>query len=336
VAAIRDAFPGASGSVRWRDLCARVDVPAGRPLPDPVAESRSGTLPPNMIDLLHKVSAVLADSEFRTLDPRRTGRISQQELAGVLVRLPVLLTPAEVRQLSGYYRVTGTRDINYLNLLRDARDIPAVPVRKAEDARAPPVIPPLPDGAHATLRRFKQFVTQHQMTPKDPFEQYDPALSGLVSVVRLQGLFKNIDFPISRAELDEVTGAFRDQRRPEYFACAAFAAAVEREDVASPSVRSSLESLPAMPRVGHVASAACAVIHDKLVVRNKRVAQAFAGLPAGPIPAGEFGRRIVDLGLILTPGEVQALIRKYQARPADDVDWQSFCKDVEASKTLSF
>jgi Ca2+-binding EF-hand superfamily protein len=335
VGALCAAFPGASGGVRWRDLSARVDTPVARAVDGPAAPSRPGLIPAPITSLLHRIAGVLAEPEFRSRDPRRAGLIPQPEFAGVLSRLPVPLTGGEVRQLSGYYRVTGTSDVNYLALLRDARDIPEPPPVHEYSEPPPPASPPrqVSETARAAIRRFKQFATQRRLSPAELFAPYDAGRTGFVRDIRVLGIFKNVDFPITRAEVDALVGAFSDLRREEYFAYAAFIAAVDREDIASPAVRAEMATIPAMPAVDYVANDACATIREKLAARNKRIASAFIGAAPGLMAADEFKRRIVGIGLILRPGEVQALLRKYQRRE-DNIAWDEFCADVEASRTI--
>jgi hypothetical protein len=309
---------GGFGGVEWLDLFAVVDDPAAGAAPDPVAPSRSGLIAQAVAAVLCKIADAIVESEFRARDRRRAGVIRQPEFAAALARLPAVLSAAEVRQLSGDYRVTGTADINSLNLLPDAHDIPAPPAPLAEPVRA-------------TGRRFKQFVTQRQMSAEALFTPNDPARA--VRGIRLAAILRDLDFPVTRAETEALLAAFADTRRPECFGYAAFAPAVDREDIASPATRAALTSFPAMPAVEGVAAAACTTIHQKLAARNKRIESAFAGAPPGLMPADEFRRRIVDIGLGLQPGEVQALARKYQ-RHSDDVAWEEFCADVEASRTI--
>jgi hypothetical protein len=151
--------------------------------------------------------------------------------------------------------------------------------------------------------------------------------------LRLAGIFKNVDFPVTRAEVEGLIAAFPDPRRPEYFAHGTFVAALDNEDIASPAVRAELATIPAMPGVDSMAKEACTVIREKLTARNKRIASAFVRAPPGLMPVEEFTRRIVDIGLVLRPGEVQALVRKYQRRP-DGIAWEGFCADVEASRRI--
>jgi hypothetical protein len=42
------------------------------------------------------------------------------------------------------------------------------------------------------------------------------------------------------------------------------------------------------------------------------------------------------LGLVLSDGDVQKLMRKYRCNLRADVDWAAFCRDIEASRTLEF
>jgi hypothetical protein len=283
-----------------------------------VSPSRVGLVTAEIAAILRKIAGGPIESEFRGRDPQRSGVLRPPEFSAALARLPVVLSGAEVRQLSGYYRLTGAAGIDYLGLLRDARDIPEPPPDEAPPPPPPP--PPIPGAVRATLRRFKLFAAQRRISPADLFRPYDTASGGFLRDIRLPGIFRNAAFPSAPAEIEALTAAFHDPRRPEYFADAAFDAQVEREDIASPEVRAALVSIPAMPAVDFVANDACDTIRKKLLARNKRIANAFV-------------RRIEDIGLILRPREAHAMIRKYQ-RHQNDVRWEEFCVDVEATGAI--
>jgi Ca2+-binding EF-hand superfamily protein len=174
------------------------------------------------------------------------------------------------------------------------------------------------------------------MPPTAPFENYDGGKTGLIPAVRVSGAFQNENFRVSQSELAQLLKTFRDSRRPELFNYSAFAAAVKKSDIRSSSARASLEDTPILADIDQIAAMATAVINEKLRARNKTIQAAFPGVKSATISSADFEQRIRSLDLIVRPTEMQAILRKYRIRVTDEIDWATFCRDVENSKTVNF
>jgi hypothetical protein len=52
------------------------------------------------------------------------------------------------------------------------------------------------------------------------------------------------------------------------------------------------------------------------------------------VSAADFQRRLVAIGLVLTPAQIQQLIQRYRVNLTGQIDWKTFVADVNQSKTV--
>lgn len=380
IAAIREGFPGTErGTVSWRDLCAQVDQPI-RPyentFQDDINNPSSQTLgystrpqvtsslPPNRIaDILNKIISATcpsndnndvsraSDADFlypiRQSDNLNRGIISQSAFANFLYTLPVNFTQMEVRQLISYYRVSGSSDINYLQVSEDAVNLRKNSLEKArtEALQTPLELQPssplgtrtlsqLSPEVHDFLRRLKSYCNQRRFQPSNLFERYDTVHNGTVNTYKVQACFAQVDFPVTRKEIETVVGAFSDPRRPDVFNYVLFNRAYDLEDITSSEVRSSLTAAPISFEIDREAEIACIQIREKLLARHRRIENTFQGIAAPTCSTDEFQKRLNSIGFVIHASETTALIRKYRVNLSDEIDYKRFCQDVNNSKTI--
>ena len=354
-ASLRYAFPGATaGSINWQALAREVDPPKGPSVTQEQmalskAEHEQGNPPPEGVArLLEKIKegfrlkGTSMFEEFRALDRACKGIVQQEPFLDVLYSLPVKFATSEVRPLMMFYRALGSSDINYVAMCKDLNRMASDRIeeeRTRELAERSKVVEPpkeMPQVVHQFLKRFKTFCQQKRLYANDLFVPYDMAHNGTIAVFKVQACFNNVDFPVLKSEIEPVIAFFKSARKAELFNYVAFNQALQDEDIASEEVRASLSSAPISAEIEREAAITCSGIREKLLARHRRIEQAFAGITTPTIPRNEFQARLARMDLVLHAGQIQALIRKYRANLTEQVDWKTFCNDVNQSRTIGF
>lgn len=380
IAAIREGFPGTEkGTVSWRALCAQVDQPI-KPYENSFKDDDSNpssatlgysarpqvtsSLPSTVIsNILNKIIQATcpsndnndvsraSDADFllpiRQSDKLNRGLIPQQAFINFLYTLPVSFTQSEIRQLISYYRVSGSSDINYLQVSEDAVNLRKNAIEKArtEALQTPLELQPssplgtrtlsqLSPEVHDFLRRLKGYCTQRRFQPSSLFERYDTLHNGTVNSYKVQACFAQVDYPVTRKEVETLVGAFSDPRRPDIFNYVLFNRAYDLEDITSSEVRSSLTAAPISFEIDREAEIACIQIREKLLARHRRIETTFYGISTPTCSTDEFKNRLNSIGFVIHASETTALIRKYRVNLSDEIDYNRFCQDVNNSKTI--
>lgn len=372
IAAIREGFPGTErGTVSWRDLCAQVDQPirpystasndndqqpAVRASGYPNKPQVTSSLPPIQVsNVLNKIlSATAPDANeqantdflapIRRRDQQNRGVIPQQDFINFLYSLPASLTQTEARLLISYYRVSGSSEINYLQISEDCVNVRKHAIEEAQTAALQEPVDPqaqtnrilsqLSPQVHDFLRRLKSYCNQRRFQPSNLFERYDTLHNGTVNSYKVQACFAQVDFPVTRNEIEMIIDAFKDPKRPDIFNYIIFNRAFDNEDITSNEVRSSLTATPISYEINREAEIACIQIREKLLARHRRIENSFSGINTPTISTEEFQRRLNNIGFVIHSSETTALIRKYRVNLSDEIDYKQFCQDVINSKTI--
>jgi Ca2+-binding EF-hand superfamily protein len=354
---LADAFPFPDGKneVSWKDLCAKCDpdptlfgptewqINRARLQEEVVASNQA--LPAHIISIIKRILAVAPtiDQSFIDLDPRNQGRLPQTDFLRVLKDVEGLsLSPTDVSKLLGFYRLSGSPEINYLALCRDLKGAVNFPVVEevAEEMRPLRVepeikVPELSLPIRALVKRFKQFVIRKGVSANSVFEQYDGNRLGYVHPAKVGQILAASGFETLREELENLCRTFRDVTRPELFAYRIFGAAVDREDVSGEECVSSPGCAALPGDVEREVAANLVHIREKLLARNRRVGALFTGVQEDVVSAAEFQRRLEGLHILLKSNQIQGILRKYRVGVGSgDVDWKAFCRDVERSRTI--
>ena len=275
------------------------------------------------------------EREFLRYDRYQKGYVNIQDFYDTIYGLRLPLNQNDVRALSMYYRISGSPDVNYGDFIDGVNA--AEPIEEEVEGYLPPEETPLPTlsaSVHNFLRRFKSFAIMRRINAVDVFEPYDNQRNGTIQVFKVAAAFNNIQFPAMRAELEDLTSAFRDQNRRELFNYHLFDRAVKEEDIDNDSARAQLTGAPISAEVNRDALTTCLQIHEKLQQRRRRVDALFVGVTTDTIPSKEFQRRLEDTGFVLRAGQLTALCRKYRVGLTDAIKWREFCADVEKSRTI--
>lgn len=375
IAAIREGFPGTEkGTVSWRNLCAQVDQPikpylttytdkdeqlALQTSGHPTRPQVTSSLPSGKVaDILNKIiSATTPDNKepndadflypIRQSDTLKRGVIPQQAFINFLYTLPANLTQTEIRLLISYYRVSGSSEINYLQISEDAVNLRKSAIEAARNAALQAPVENSTESPHTTrtlsqltpqvhdfIRRLKSYCNQRRFQPSNLFERYDTVHNGTVNSYKVQACFAQVDFPVTRNEVEMIIDAFKDPRRPDIFNYVLFNRAYDLEDITSTEVRSSLTATPISYEINREAEIACIQIREKLLARHRRIENSFYGVTTPSISTDEFQKRLNDIGFVIHASETTALIRKYRINLSDEIDYKRFCQDVNNSKTI--
>lgn len=77
-------------------------------------------------------------------------------------------------------------------------------------------------------------------------------------------------------------------------------------------------------------------IKEKMISRRKRLIDVFASAQSNEISSEQFKQILKSLDLIFKTADVQLLIKKYRANLNGDINWQTFCKDVQSSRSIQY
>lgn len=347
--ALRDAFPGQQrGTVDWRSICQVCDPPQElhEEEEEPKQQEQVYNPPPkNIEDVMLKIvrSARANDmsiyDNLREMDRLRKGEIMQTLFTNFILSIPqVNLNQVDLRWIISYYRVSGSGNINYMAFCSDA-DFVEKKVQQ-EQIQKECIIDlqekelELPATVHAFLKRYKAFIEMNRIQPGEPFEPYDNGHNGMIPIFKVQACFNNINFQVMRQEVEQIVSYFRDVKKQELFNYLNFAKSVNKEDISSNESRSTLASAPISNEVIRNAIMTCCQIREKLMARHRTIDGAFAGVTSQYLPNRDFQQRLLSVEIILSASQIQALLRKYRVNLSDEIDWRSFCNDVNTAKTI--
>ena len=359
IAAIRDAFPGTErNTVSWRNLCQQVDQPikpyevSNRQDNEEEGQLRSSRIhvesnpPPKYISsILNKINKATENIDlilqFRERDRFSIGSIPQQTLINFIHSLPINMSQPEYRNLISYYRVTGSSDINYLQLAADAKHAREEEIEAArQEALTRPIelladpLPPFSQEVHSLIKRLKSFASQRRFPAVSLFKPYDKMNNGTVPLPTVHACFSQVDFPINDNEVQLLQNTFKDVRRPELFNYHLFIKAFNQEDIVSADSRNSISSAPISYELDREALTACSQIREKLLARHRRIEMAFADVTTPTISTEEFQKKLGLFDIVIRASQTSALIRKYRVNLSDEIDWRKFCEDINNTKTI--
>ena len=329
------------------EFCARVDpvipvtVPVEEPKPTtPVREVRPEP-PQDVTDALVKMVAserkndIDFDNEFRARDSLRRGVVPTSQFASVILAPQSLCTQNDLNALVEYYKASP-HQVMYSGLIKDMREF-AVPVEEELNTteKALAATRSTHKDTMDIIMRLKNFCDEQRITPVDMFVRYDAMRNGLVMSNRLRGIFDAIGFRISPVDEERLKKDFQDTRLPEMFDYRQLCIVVDQTkltiaDLAQ--IRTATEPVPVQDKelVSLLTS-----LRERIYQRRKRVHEPFSEFkPGEAISEQEFRKALGYFGLLLREFEIQILLRNYRVNKQRFIDWERFCQDVEASKTV--
>lgn len=357
--AIRDEFAGAKyDGVRWHDLCRRVD-PTPKETGPTVSDLQraairtqvdtpSFSLPPESVrNIVLRISQVCEQKsinlseELMACDRRNDSVLPREQFIDILGRLPMTVTPSDMRVLVAYYRVSGTPSIDYVRFCRDSLELLKVEAEEAAKPKpapsppASPKVPRLPLHVRAFIQRYKQFIELIGKDSQAPFEPWDRNGTGYVHVSKVADVFRRVEFAAGRDEIESITREFCDSRRNEWFNYKLFAYVVDRENLSDRSPRQSLSPVTIPRNFAMELATTVGSIRNKLMTSHRPIRLAFAGVRGDTVAKDEFSRRLETMDIVLSSDQTEAIVKRYGLNTSDRVDWNAFCRDVE-NATIGF
>ena len=350
IALLCNIYPGkVQGSVSWKDIAEAVD-PEVQPRTKRFADNDEiprkdpkliGKAPKQVNDVLLAVKNYVARQNvsleriFASYDKRGVGYISSAEFDDALHDARVPLNQSDIRVVQSYFRIQSTPCVDYREFLDSVRLAEPEPEPQPEpETPRQREVPTLPPSVRNFIRRFKSFAQTRRISPRDIFVPYDTTKQGVIQVYKVPSAFSMVQFQSSRAELEDLCSVFRDPRKNEIFHYVLFCKAVDAEDITTEEARSAIANDPISADVNREALTTCLQIHEKLAQRRRRISSVFVGVTTDTIPNSEFIKRLDNLPIILTAGQINSLFRKYRYGITDDIRWKDFCEDVEKSRTI--
>ena len=273
-------------------------------------------------------------TEFRQRDVHRNGAIPKSQFQSVLMMAAPGLSTKDVNHISEYY-MGSPQQINYHAFLQDIHQhIRPLYESLQEELNKPKE--PHPE-TFQVIRRFKNVLNDQRTAPEDVFIRYDNLRSGTVPKTRLAAIFETLGFRISPVEERCLQEDFTDARLPEMFNYRRFCQQLNQTTLTPQD----LSQIRVHPENVNVQDREVAVlinsIRERIQERHKRVREAFSEYEKGTgIPANEFRRAFSTFGLFIKENDMLKLLKYYRFSRQGDVDWDSFCHDVETSKTVQF
>ncbi|OHT16956.1 hypothetical protein TRFO_41436 [Tritrichomonas foetus] len=244
------------------------------------------------------------------------------------------LSDAEVNLISDYYKVSQ-QQINYNGFLLDL-DQYVIPLYESLKEHLNKPSEQHPETTNV-VRRFKSLLMDQRTAPEDLFVRYDSLKCGTVLKTRLASILESLGFRLTPVEEQCLNEDFQDSRLPEMFNYRKFCQQLNEMQLTVQD----LSQIRTKPINANVQDREVATlvnsIRERIQERRKRVREPFSDFqPGAGIPSSDFRRALNSFGLVIKENDILKILKYYRFNRQGDVDWDSFCNDVETSKTVQF
>jgi Ca2+-binding EF-hand superfamily protein len=228
--------------------------------------------------------------------------------------LPEELSESFISILAKRYFDEKSKMINGKKFIRDVESFGKVETEPESSAQN-----------ESPLKRLKLILQSKQLNAMNVFRSFDCGRNGFVNRDRLNCIFRSLGFEMSENEERELWRQFSGQRMADQLNYVKLLKALEDEEVHREDLGSVSVKLRGMDQ--ELANSLNS-IRSKLAARRKRADSVFADLEGDLLPMSEFRRRLENYGLIIE--KVDRIVKMYRANLRGDVDWKSFCRDVDS------
>jgi Ca2+-binding EF-hand superfamily protein len=183
------------------------------------------------------------------------------------------------------------------------------------------------------LKKFKLALFASKTAADTLFLPYDAQHNGFVPVVRIRPILEDFGFAAAPADVESLITAFQDPRLPERFNYRKLIQAMNEIQLTQSDLATSHIEVAARATSPQALRFATE-FREKILARHKAIRTPFAGMTARGLPPRDFRRCVESFGLVIKESDMQMLLREYRLNMQGDIDWQRFCTDVEANRTV--
>lgn len=266
--------------------------------------------------------------QFRQDDNLRSGNLVTTRFRSIL--LTIGCQNSEALILINFYKNQNDEGetVHYLDMFEDLKDVRPIPTQTIEPKTD------ISDQTKVLLIQIKGEMEKQSMVVDDFFNRYDTTYSFRVPKSRIPGILHSIGIrPPSQDQLQHFIDDFTDPRLPELFNYQRLIELLDDMHISHEQLASlkldtakSLKDKEIAPLINS--------IRERLYSRRKRPMNVFDGCNRNGITPREFRERISESGLILMEADMQKLLRIYKCNYNGDIDWLTFCQNVDSSKTV--
>ncbi|OHT13437.1 hypothetical protein TRFO_16425 [Tritrichomonas foetus] len=332
-------------TIQISEFCAKVDTKRNAPqqtekTPEnniPVVFTRSSytskpirTSPPEEILLiLHHIWSLSEQTkvdiyqQLRQIDYLKQGTILNTRFRNILMSIGT--KEAEVKSLIEFYS-EGPDIINYNNFYTDMKkEISSNP--QTQESR-------VSNDTQQILIAIKGKMESMAMSVDSFFNKYDTTNSYRVLKSRVPGILHSIGInQPNQSQLQNFIHDFGDQRLQEMFNYKKLIDILDEMKISNEEL-ASLKLDTTTAQCDKEIASLINSIRERLISRRKSPAMVFNGCNPMGISSREFRERISESGLFFMEADMQKLLRLYRCNYNGDVDWVTFCRNVESSKTV--
>lgn len=331
--------------VNIEELSGLVDPPPVENVPERFEEEEEEeeeAPPRDVLEALARLASVIERedvdvmAEFRRYEAAPTGFVRSATFEAVIRRISSLIDSSDIDVLLNHYKDPQRGKVDGYKFERHLRTFgkdqlildPSLTISMVVEERT------IDEETRKIMRRLKAHLASRSLNGYELFKVYDTQKTGYIPKNRLNRVLSFIEFEATPSEIERLGKAFEAQKMPEKINYKKLVVAVDSEtvtdsDLASTMVRRSLTNSGEWKLISVLN-----LIHNKLRDRRKTAQMAFVGLPDEPISVDEFKSRVATFGILIPTADLQCVIKKYRTNLRGDIDWRSFCDDLDSMKTV--
>lgn len=296
----------------------------------------------SVTDALARLASVIDHENLEIIDEFRryesSPLIRPSNFRSVLLGLPVRISESDIDLFIENYTDKPSRLVDTIRLIQDIEKYGRDQLKIEPDLSLTTSIEFTEPSQYIKriLRKLKVVLLNKNLRGSALFRPYDQSSLGFVSKDRLHSIFENIGFmnQISEDDLIQLEAAFQPNKLPDLFNYRRMLICLDSQEVNNEDYATVTVNRTDSFTGDHALVNLANTIHSKLQARRKKADSVFLDCTDSPIPYNEFRQRVMNYGLIISPTDMQLLNRSYRANMKGDIDWKSFCHDVDSIKTV--
>lgn len=181
----------------------------------------------------------------------------------------------------------------------------------------------------AIMKMIKAQLSTKGISVVDLFIPYDNRKLGVIPKSRAKYIFEVEKLNASSEQIEKLLETYEDQRAPTSCEYKRMCIDIENQTVTNDDLASfKIESLTMDNKLANVLS----IVKEKLYSRRKRPEDIFKGITEPLISSSQFRTLCSEIGLVLREQEMQTIFKYCRTNMRGDIDWKSFCKQVDEMK----
>lgn len=264
--------------------------------------------------------------QFRQIDNLRQGTLLTTRFRAILSSIGT--HPSDIQRLIQTYSNDDYHEtVKYVDFYNDLREIQ----RNSQPINTGLTIS---DESKAIMVSIKAEMETNSMSVDNFFNRYDTTNTYRVPKSRVAGILYSIGLKnLTQNQIQHFIDDFGDQRLNEMFNYKKLIDMLDEMTISTQELQAIKLNTSDSIKNKEIASLINS-IRERLYSRRRRPMNIFSGCDRNGISSREFRSRINESGIVLTEADMQKLLRTYKCNYNGDVDWFTFCQNVDSSKTV--